>query len=83
MGLCPEKGRQERMMDIDDPLRIARDEIRRKNLHVASQNDQINFVVFDEFTLAPLASGLFSFVTGLRDRELRENRRGAGRPDDC
>jgi hypothetical protein len=45
------------MMNIDDLLRITRDEIGRKDLHVASQNNEINFVMFDQFTLAMLRFG--------------------------
>ena len=39
---------QERMMDIDDPLRIAVHEIVRKNLHVAGQNYEVRFVLSDQ-----------------------------------
>ena len=36
-----DKGRQERMVDVDDALRILTDKLGRENLHVARQHDEI------------------------------------------
>ncbi len=42
------EGRQKRMMDVDDALRIAADEIVGKNLHVTGEHQEISLAVFDQ-----------------------------------
>jgi hypothetical protein len=39
MWFRADERRQERVVDIDDGLRILHDEVRRKHLHVARQHD--------------------------------------------
>ena len=40
--------RQERVVNIDDPLRIAVDEVVRQNLHVAREHHEIRLVLVDQ-----------------------------------
>src|SRR6266700_5171387 len=40
--LAADERGQKRMMNVDDPLRIRTHELRRKNLHVASENDEVH-----------------------------------------
>ena len=44
IGLRPNECRQERMVNIDDPPGIGLDEIIRENLHVAREDDEVDFV---------------------------------------
>ncbi len=43
-----DEGGQERVVNVDDALRITVDEIVGKNLHVASEDHEIGFVCFDQ-----------------------------------
>src|SRR5665213_1604905 len=51
---------QKRMVDVDNSLPIIIDEIRRKDLHVASQHNQIDIESFQQRVLAFLGRGLIS-----------------------
>src|SRR5580704_6752106 len=49
------EGWQKRMMDIDDLLRILRDEVLGEHLHIARQNDQLDIVLAKQFDLLLLS----------------------------
>ena len=42
IGLGADKGRQEGMMDVDNPIGISIDELFRNDLHVACQHDEVH-----------------------------------------
>src|SRR5258708_12275301 len=60
--------RQERVMNVDDGLRVLHDELGGKHLHVARKNDEINVVRVEKLDL--LGFG-FGFVF-LRHRDVVE-----------
>ena len=43
--LSPNESGENRMVDIDDPLRILRQKLRWQNLHVTRQHDEIGLVL--------------------------------------
>jgi len=66
MRLGADERGQKRMMDVDDLLRVVADEFRGKHLHVARQHDQVNVVLRSSASSCCSASGLLSFVIGMR-----------------
>src|SRR6266446_4369986 len=58
MGLGADKRRQERVMNIDDGLRILHDEICREHLHVTRQDNQIDVVCVEKLDLLRFRLGL-------------------------
>jgi len=62
-----DEGGQKRMMNVDDALRIAVDEIVGKNLHVAGENHEIGLMLLDQ-TVDLLLGLLLVFFGGRDDR---------------
>ena len=52
--LRPDEGRQERVVDVDDAVRVGRAELVRDDLHVARQHDEVDLLVFEERELLVL-----------------------------
>ena len=57
MGLAADEGRQERMMDVDNLLRVAGDEIAREHLHVPREDDEVDIIFLQQGQL--LGFGVF------------------------
>src|SRR5882724_9037132 len=68
MRLGADKRRQERVMDIDDGLRILDDEVCRKHLHVTGQDNEVDVVGVEKLDLLRFGLG-FVF---LRHRNVME-----------
>jgi len=71
------------MMNIDDALRVMPDEIRRQDLHVARQHDEIDAVFSQKLQLLPLGLGFVLFGEGNDSRECGKTRRRAGHRGGC
>ena len=52
--LRPDEGRQERVVDVDDAARVGRAELVRDDLHVSSEDDEVDLLVFEERELLVL-----------------------------
>lgn len=50
--------RQERVVDVDDPALPLVDKLRRENLHVTGEHDEIDVMLGEQFTLFRLRLGL-------------------------
>ena len=48
IGAGARKRRQERVVDVDDPILVARDELSGEDLHVAGQHDDVDVVGLEE-----------------------------------
>ena len=48
------KGRQERVVDVDDAARVGRAELVRDDLHVARQHHKVDLLFFEERELLVL-----------------------------
>src|ERR1700691_5355436 len=69
VGLGPHEGGQERMMNVDDLLRIASHKLGRENLHIPGQHNELNLVFLKQrelllFRSGPMASAHRSVVKG-------------------
>jgi len=84
MGLAADEGRQERMMDVDNLLRVAGDEIAREHLHVPREDDEVDISFFAAGPIAGLRRLFwFLWLTGCVGRGSGRNRRHVWRRDDC
>ena len=52
--LRPNKGRQERVVDVDHAARVGRAELVRNNLHVARQHYEVDLLFFEQRELLVL-----------------------------
>ncbi len=59
---------QKRVMDIDNSLRIAGDEVRRQDLHVAGEHDKIDALLRQDFKLLPLGRGFVADDGNVEER---------------
>src|SRR5438309_4367622 len=62
IGLAPNECRQKRMMNIDDSLWISIHKLRRKNLHVARQDDEVHRLPLQQSQNLPFRRLLFSLL---------------------
>ena len=64
--------RQERVVNVDDPLRVTIHKMAAQNLHIPSQNDEVNLILLQECELPLLSLKLVVFHGDEMKRDLIE-----------
>lgn len=64
VGLGADESRKERVVDVDDAVGIARNEVFREHLHISSQDDEVDVVAFEQFEFFGFLFGFVVFSDG-------------------